>query len=376
MKHKLLFVTNVDWFFISHRIKIAEEAQKNGYEVFVAAEDTGRAKEIEDKGIHFINLPFSRSGTNPIVEIITIIKLLIIYYKYKPDIVHHITFKPVIYGSIIAKILKIKGVVNAISGLGYNFTMGRKSYIQKVMILLMKFGFKRNNITIIFQNQNDQEELSSLGVIDSSNIIVRIKGSGVDLEKYYHSPFPEFNQIKILFSSRMLWDKGVKELREASIILKEKYNNKIQFILSGLADEENKAGVSASYLNEWDDGQYIIWIGHQKNMLEVYQDSHIVVLPSYREGMPKSLLEACAVGRAIVTTNAIGCKEVVDEGINGFKVPVHSINELACAIESLVTNIDLIKKMGFNSRIKAVNEFNIKYVVEKHLECYKNLLIG
>ena len=374
MKTKILFVANVDWFFISHRLVIAVEAQKNGFDVIVAAKDTGRSQEIIDKGIQFINLSFSRSGTNLIREFITLIKVFKIYYILKPDIVHHITLKPVIYGSLIAKVLKIKGVVNAISGLGYNFTEGRKSLVQKVMLLIMKFGFNRKNVVIIFQNENDQKELTELGVIHPSNLIVRIKGSGVDLEKFHESSFPSFDRIKILLPIRMLWDKGVKELREASDILNKKYYDNIEFILSGLADEDNKAGVPASYLNDWQDGTYVKWIGHQKNMVEVYQNSHIVVLPSYREGMPKSLIEACAIGRAIVTTNAIGCRECVDEGINGLKVPVKDAQSLANAIETLVNNPSRIIEMGKASRLKAKKEFDINFVLQIHSQIYNQYL--
>jgi glycosyltransferase involved in cell wall biosynthesis len=373
---KLLMVANVDWFFISHRLCIAQEATRQGWEVFVAAENTGRSKEISNEGITFIDIKFSRSGINPFEELLTLYKFRKLYKEINPDIVHHITLKPVIYGSLIAKFLKIKGVVNAISGLGYNFTEGRKSIVQKVMLLIMKYGFNRNNLVIIFQNINDQKELTDLGVVHPNNLIVRIKGSGVDLEKYCESSFPSFDKIKILLPIRMLWDKGIKELREASNLLYEKYNNNVQIILSGFADDDNKAGVPASYLNDWQDGNFIKWIGYQKNMVEVYQNSHIVVLPSYREGMPKSLIEACAIGRAIVTTNAIGCNECVDEGINGFKVPVYNSKALANALEKLITNRDLIKKMGHNSRMKAENEFDVKNVINIHLKTYNKLLIG
>ena len=369
-------VANVDWFFISHRLCIAQEAKKKGWEVFVAAENTGRANEIINEGITFIDIKFSRSGINPFEELLTLYKFRKLYKEINPDIIHHITLKPVIYGSLVAKILKIKGVVNAISGLGYNFTEDRKSMVQKVMLSIMKYGFNRNNLVIIFQNENDQKELTELRVIHPGNSIVRIKGSGVDLEKFYESPFPSFERIKILLPIRMLWDKGVKELRDASDILKEKYYDKVQFILSGLADEDNKAGVPASYLNDWQDGNFVKWIGYQKNMVEVYQDSHIVVLPSYREGMPKSLIEACAIGRAIVTTNAIGCRECVDEGINGYKVSVYSSQELANALEQLINNHAMIKVMGHNSRIKSEEEFNVNNVIRIHLETYNKLLLG
>lgn len=369
----LLMVANVDWFFISHRLCIAQKASKLGWKVFVAAEDTGRGSEIEVDGITFIDFKFSRSGTNPVNELKTLLAFRTLYKQIIPDVVHHITLKPVIYGSVIAKILNVNGVVNAISGLGYNFTGDRKSLVQKTMLKLMKYGFERKNLSIIFQNDEDQAELKKLGVISQENFIVRIKGSGVNLETFEFSDLPSFEKIKILLPIRMLWDKGVRELKEASDILKEKFNDKVQFILAGLADEDNKAGVPATYLNDWQDRDYVVWVGYQKNMVEVYKNSHIVVLPSYREGMPKTLIEACAIGRAIVTTDAIGCKECVDEGINGFKVPVYSIDKLADALEYLIVNEGLIREMGRNSRLKAEKEFDVNSVIAKHLEIYNKL---
>lgn len=367
---KILYVVNVDWFFISHRLIIAQNAILNGYKVFVACKDTGRISEIEKLGIKHINLPISRSGTNPFLELNTVIKLFRIYYKIKPDIVHHITLKPVIYGSIISKLLKIKHVVNAVSGLGYSFTLARKGIVQKLMIRLFKIGFNRKRLTVIFQNGDDEFFFKKYRITSNLNRIVRIKGSGVDLKQFKRAPIPNDDIIKILLPSRMLWDKGVKELREATEILAEKYSEKIQFILCGLADKDNRAGVSEAYLNDWQDGTYVKWIGYKKNMVEIYNNCHIVVLPSYREGLPKSLIEACAIGRAIITTNAIGCKDCVDEGINGLKVPAYSSSELAIAIEKLILNKTLIKKMGKNSRIKAEREFDVKDVISKHLEIY------
>lgn len=371
----LLMVANVDWFFISHRLCIAKEAVKQGWTVYVAAEDTGRSNEIEGDGITFVNFEFSRSGTNPFVEVKTLLAFNRLYKKINPDVVHHITLKPVIYGSVIAKFNKINGVVNAISGLGYSFTGDMQSTVQKAMRFLMKYGLNRDNLSVIFQNIDDEAELRKLRLLGKYNKIIRIKGSGVDLQKFNQASFPSFDTIKILFPSRMLWDKGVKELKEVSDILKLKYSDKVQFILSGLADEDNRAGVSVTYLNEWQDGKYVKWIGYQKDMVKVYQDSHIVVLPSYREGMPKSLIEACAIGRPIVTTVAIGCKECVDEEVNGFKVPVRSIIELTDALEKLISNHDLIIKMGQQSRMKAEREFDVKNVISKHLEIYNDLIM-
>ncbi len=366
---KLLIVSNVDWFLISHRLEIAEEARRNGFEVFVAAEDTGRSQEIIDKGIQFINLPISRSGINPIKEFKTVLNFYKVYLKIKPDIIHHITLKPVIYGSIIAKLLKVKGVINAVSGLGYNFTEGRKNVIAKIMLGLMKYGFS-NKITVIFQNKDDFEELSELKILSSLNNVYFIKGSGVNLNHFYPTNLPSFDKIKIVLPSRMLLDKGIREFHEAALLLKEKYFDKIQFFMAGMADENNKAGISSRILKQWDDLDYFKWLGHQENIFNVYDNAHIVVLPSYREGIPRSLIEACAMGRAIITTDANGCRECVDEGVNGLKVPIKDNNSLAQAIEFLVNNPNKIIEMGIASRAKATNEFDINCVIKTHLEIY------
>lgn len=373
---KILMVANVDWFFISHRLCIAQEAAKQGWDVIVAAEDTGRAFEIESEGIRFINFPFSRSGTNPIEELKTLMHFYKLYKDLKPDVVHHITLKPVIYGSFVAKILKIKGVLNAVSGLGYNFTEGRSGIVSKIMIKKMRFGFARKNVSIIFQNQDDCQELKELDVINSKNNIIFIKGSGVNLDVFKPKGDLKEGRVKILLPTRMLWDKGVREVREASDILKKEYKDKITFVLSGLADEENKAGVPSNYLNEWQDGSYVKWIGYRKDMVSVYEDVDIVLLPSYREGMPKTLIEACAMGKPIITTNAIGCRECVDEGVNGFKVPIKSSSDLAQAIIKLIENSSMRVEMGRQSRLKAVKEFDQKEVVAKHLDLYEHLFEG
>lgn len=365
-----MLVVNVDWFFISHRLSVAENALKNGYKVTIIAKNTGRKDEILNKGFGFIELNFSRSGVNLFRELFTFIKLFLIYAIYKPTIVHHVTIKPVIYGTIIAKILKIKGVVNAISGLGFVFTSDKKGVVKILITRMMTFAFNTSNLSIIFQNKDDYYELRSLNVISSKNKLFWIKGSGVNLEVYKHCELPSFEKIIILFPARMLWDKGVNELYEASEIIKKQYQDKIQFIVCGMADEDNRAGVPVKFLSDWQDGVYVKWIGYQTNMIEVYKNSHIVVLPSYREGIPKTLIEACSIGRAIITTNAIGCKECVDEGINGYKVPVKDSKSLANALELLINNPDRILKMSNFSRDKAIKEFDINFVIKSHLEIY------
>lgn len=371
---KLLIVCNVDWFFISHRIGIARQAVLEGYDVYVAAEDTGRADEIRQVGAKFINLSFSRSGTNLIDELKVLLAFNKLYKNLAPDIVHHITLKPVIYGSLVAKFRNIKGVVNAIAGLGYNFTEDRKGLLFSVLIKLMKYGFNRENVSVIFQNKSDYNDLKNTGVLNKKNMIFYTNGSGVDLNQYQYSALPSNDRINILFPTRMLWDKGVKELKIASDILKAKYKDQVTFLLAGLADDGNKMGVTSDYLNAWSDGVYVNWIGYQKDMPSVFANSEIVVLPSYyREGMPKSLIEACAIGRPIITTNSIGCEECVENGFNGFKIEPRNTAELANALEKLISSRSLREELGKNSRVKAERDFDVKEVINVHMNIYKLL---
>lgn len=373
MKKKLLIVVNVDWFFISHRLPIAQSALSKGWEVYLAAQDTGKSALIKNEGINFINIPVSRSGTGLLKEFKTIKSLFKVYNEVKPDVVHHVTMKPVIYGSLVSKLTKVNGTLNAISGMGYNFTSERKSLVQRIMLKLMKIGFNQDNLAFVFQNNDDYLETKSLQVLKEDNKIFMIKGSGVNLDVFKKSEFIEKEKINILFPARMLWDKGVLELIKASEILKEEYEGKVKFILAGLADSGNKAGVTQAYLRDNEVEGYLEWVGYQNDMITLYKESDIVVLPSYREGMPKSLIEACAIGRPIITTQAVGCKECVDQGVNGFRVPVKSVNELASAIKKLIDSPELRQKMGGNSRLKAEREFSLNTVVDKHLEIYNTL---
>ena len=369
---KILFVVNDDYYFISHRLVIAKKLVEEGWSVYVACKDSGVAHKIEDVGAKFISFPFSRSTVHPLQEIKLLYRFYRLYKNVQPEIIHHISLKPVIYGSLVARLLRMSKVVNAISGLGYIFTDNRRSLIKSVMIALMRVGFN-NNLTVIFQNKDDRKAFSHYKITNKKNKTILIKGAGVDLIEYHYLKPQHKEKIVILFPARMLFDKGINELREASDMLKGRYINKVKFVLAGGIDKHNKASASSEFLHDWADGNYVEWIGYQSDMKPVFRNADIVVLPSYREGMPKSLIEACAIGRPIITTNAIGCKECVDENINGLKVPVRAALELAKAMETLINNREAQVTMGKHSRDKAEKEFDVNLVLEKHLEIYKNI---
>ncbi|MEE9372217.1 MAG: glycosyltransferase family 4 protein [Saprospiraceae bacterium] len=371
---KLFIVVNVDWFFLSHRLPIALEALKRGYDVTVLAiEEEGRGEEIRNHGLKFIPLPSSRGGTNIWNEWKLIRFLYKIYKNKKPDIIHHVAIKPVLYGSLAAKYLKIPKVVNAISGLGSMFINPSKvSLIYRLIKFLYKFSFNNPNLVVIVQNEDDGNIIEKLSKIKPANIFL-IKGSGVDMSKYIFSEEIDALPIQIVLVSRMLWDKGVGELVESARALKKKYGKKINFVLAGKIDLENKSAISKSQLVTWNKEGLVEWIGFQTNVAQLYTDSHIAVLPSYREGLPKSLIEAMAIGRPVITTDVPGCREVVESGHNGYLVKAQDSVSLTAAMDKLITNKELRIEMGKNGRKKAEQEFSLQMVLEKTFDIYADV---
>ncbi|MDO3693618.1 glycosyltransferase family 4 protein [Wenyingzhuangia sp. chi5] len=369
----LLMVVNVDWLFLLHRLEIANEALNRGWRVVIAAKGTGREHEIKEQGFEFVNIDISRSGTSLVKEFKTFCKLYFLYKKLHPEVVYQVTMKPVIYGTLVSKFLGIS-TLNSISGLGYNFTNQRKGRVQKIMIKMMRYGFNKKKNSLIFENEEDCQELRNLNIINIQNTVNVIKGIGVNLEKFSSTQQPLSDKVRILLPTRMLWDKGVREFVEAAILLKKKYNHRAIFVLCGRLDTENKEAVPLEYLEKYQIEGYLEWIGNQNDMVSQYEKADIVVLPSYREGLPVVLMEACAMGKPIVTTDAIGCKECVQEGKNGYKVPVKSVLELAEAIEKLINSPEDRTKMGKASRQKAEKEFDKKRVVKEHLTLCRELL--
>ncbi len=369
-KMKLFLVVNVDWFFLSHRLPIALEAKNRGYDVTVFTIDTGRKEEIESYGFRCIALPTSRAGTNVWDEMKVVWLLYRYYKKERPDIVHHVAVKPVTYGSLAAKWAKVPKVVNALSGLGFLFiNADQNKLIHTFLHLLFRYSFKNPNITFILQNQDDMKLIQDLNILDSHQIKL-IKGSGVDLNLFSYTEETNKEKIRVVLPARMLWDKGVGEFSEAASGLHPKYKNTVEFILAGDSDMENKSGISSDILEKWTKEGHLSWIGFQKDMITVLTNSDVVVLASYREGLPKSLIEACAIGRPIVTTDVPGCREVVDDGVNGYLVPLKDSKALSRAIEKLILDKDLRIKMGKEGRKLAERDFSIESVIQKTFEIY------
>lgn len=372
---KLLFVSIVDWSFVSHRLTLADEAIKRGFTVYLITKDTGKFEFLTSRGINCINLNFSRSGINLLYEFIKIISLIKLYKIIRPDIIHHIALKTSIYGSIAGLFLNKKTrIINAITGLGYLFSdeKNKKSLLRYVIKTIIKITNKLRFNYFIFQNPNDLDFFNNLGIINKNYIL--IKGAGVDPDIYSQKDYSiKNNKLKIVLVARMLKDKGVFEFIAAAKLLKDIYENKIEFILVGGIDLNNPAAISENNLINILDNNYIIWMRHQEDIKTIYSFADIVCLPSYREGIPKSLIEAMSVGCPIVTTNSIGCKECVDHGYNGFLVPIKDYIQMSRYIEQLILDEDLRIKMGKNSRRKMINEMSLSKVLNETFNYYEQL---
>ena len=374
MKHnKLFIVVNVDWFFLSHRKDVALAAKEAGWDVTIVTADTGKLKDIEALGLKTINLPMSRSGMNIVEELKTLNWLRKLYKREKPDVVHHVGMKTILWGTLAAKFSRVHGVVNAISGLGGFFAEDNKGMLARVMPIVLRFSHNRKNLLCIFQNDDDWGLYVKYGIIKHEQGRF-IKGSGVDLNQFCYTPEPEDGKIKVMLTARMIVEKGVFLLTEAAERLRSKYEGKVQFLLVGGLDDHPGA-ITKEQLDAVCDGEYIQWLGYRTDVRDLLKQCHIMAFPSYyMEGLPKSLIEADAIGRPIITSNSVGCKEAVIDGYNGFLIQPKDVDALTEKLDLLLSDKVLRVRMGKNARKYAEDYFSIEVVKERHLAIYDELV--
>ena len=372
---KLFIIVNVDWFFLSHRKDVALAAQKAGWDVTIVTADTGKLKDIEALGLKTINLPMSRSGMNIKEELGTLFFLRKLYKSEKPDVVHHVGMKTILWGTLAARFSKVNGVVNAISGLGGFFAEDNKGLMARVMPKVLKYSHDRKNLLCIFQNNEDKGLYIKNGIIKEEQARY-IKGSGVNLKEFCYTPEPMDGKIRVILTARMIVEKGIFILTEAAEKLRPNYGDKAEFLLVGGIDDHPGA-ITKEQLDAVCDGQYIQWLGYRTDVKELLQSSHIVAFPSYyMEGLPKSLIEADAIGRPVITCNSVGCKETVIDGYNGYMIPTKDVGALFEKLDILLGDAKLRQEMGKNSRKYAEENFSIDVVIDRHLNIYKELISG
>lgn len=373
MNKKLFIVVNVDWFFLSHRKDVALAAKDAGWDVTIVTADTGKLKDIEALGMKTINLPMSRSGMNIVQELKTLNWLRKLYKRERPDVVHHVGMKTILWGTLAAKFSRVHGVVNAISGLGGFFAEDNKGLLARVMPIVLRFSHNRKNLLCIFQNDDDWGLYVKHGIIKHEQGRF-IKGSGVDLNQFCYTPEPEEGKIKVMLTARMIVEKGVFLLTEAAERLRSKYEGKVEFLLAGGLDDHPGA-ITKEQLDAVSDGEYIQWLGYRTDVRDLLKQCHIMAFPSYyMEGLPKSLIEANAIGRPIITSNSVGCKETVIDGYNGFLIQPKDVDALTEKLDLLLSDKELRVKMGKNARKYAEDYFSIEVVKERHLAIYSELV--
>jgi glycosyltransferase involved in cell wall biosynthesis len=372
---RLLFVVNQTEFFLSHRLPVALAAQHHGYDVHIATPNSPRLGVIQEAGLTHHAVAFSRKGMHPVTELASVRALFRLYRKLRPDIVHHVTIKPVIYGSLAARLVGVPAVVNAVSGLGYVFILrGLKAiFLRRAVRWGYRFALSHPNSRVIFQNGDDLTLFTGDGLVRSDRAVI-IKGSGVDLHRFTPTDQPKEPPV-VLLASRLLRDKGVYEFVDAARALQND-GVKARFVLVGDVDPGNPASLSAESMGGWARERVVEWWGPREDMPAVFAQAHIVCLPSYREGLPKVLIEAAACGRPIVATDVPGCREIVRHNDNGLLVPATDSTALANALRQLIIDPALRKRMGRRGREIAVQEFGLDRVVAETLAVYRTLLAG
>lgn len=370
--NSLLIVVNDPVFFLSHRLPVAQEAKRVGFEVHIATSSGTAVSEILALGFNHHTLPLSRSGSNPLQELFSLLSIWFLLIRLRPTVLHLVTIKPVIYGGLAARLTPVKGVVSAISGLGFVFmARGKKAqFLRKIVAKLYCLALGKRNLLAVFQNPDDRETLINLGALSHDKTVL-IRGSGVDLSLC--QPYPERPGTPVVtLAARLLRDKGVVEFVEAARLLRQR-GLEVRFQLVGDLDPGNPTSITLEELEQWRSEGVVECLGYRKNIAKVFAESHMVVLPSYREGLPKVLVEAAACGRAVVTTDVPGCRDAIEAGVSGLLVPVRDAEALADAIQKLVLDPELRQLMGRAGRALAEREFAIESIVQQHLDIYRTL---
>lgn len=371
---KILFVVNDAPFFLSHRLPLALAAKEAGYEVHVATPDSPMAATIQKHGLQFHSIPLHRSSTRLWKELRSIRSLVGLYRRLQPDLVHHVTIKPVLYGGLAARLVKVPAVVHAVPGLGHVFVDKdfMTSLLRAVVKRIYRLSFAHPHLKVIFQNPDDRSLLERAQLVKPSDALL-IRGSGVDLNVFTPQPESEGEPVVIL-AARMLWAKGVGEFVDAASRLREQ-KVAARFILLGESDPGNPSAVPVWQLEQWHGSGVVEWWGACDDMPRAFAEAHVVCLPSYyREGLPKVLIEAAACGRPIVTTDVPGCREVVRHEENGLLVPAHDPAALAAALRRLILSPPLRQHLGQRGREIAVAEFGLDRVIGETLAVYSELL--
>lgn len=344
----LLYVVTEDWYFLSHRLPMARAARAAGYDVHVACAVADGRAAIEAEGFTLHALPWRRRALSPLAIMRDIAMLHALYRRLAPDLIHHVALKPAIAGSLAALGLLKPRIINSVAGLGFVFTSAtpKARLMRGPFGLILRLLLNRRTSTTIVQNPDDMAALEALGIAPER--LVLVPGSGVDADRLTPLPEPD-GPVRAAYVGRMLEDKGLRALIEAHRLLRGR-GVEIGLDLAGAPDPDNPTSIPEAELRSWASEPGVRWLGHVRDIRQVWADAHIAVLPSRREGLPKSLLEAAACGRPIVATDVPGCREVARAGVNALLVPMDDAEKLAEALKTLAYNKEMRTRFGAAGR--------------------------
>jgi glycosyltransferase involved in cell wall biosynthesis len=373
MKRRLLFVVNNPAFFLSHRLAPALAARTAGYDVHVATMDGDAVAQIRTLGFTHHTVPMTRSGRHPWGELRTLWALLGLFRRLRPHLVHLVTIKPVLYGGVAARLAGVPAMVAAVSGLGFVFLSQtwRMRMLRQALIPLYRLALGHRNSRVIFQNSADRDVMLALGAVHERQVVM-MRGSGVDMAACVVLPEPPA-PVVVAMAARLLSDKGVREFVGAAQLLRTR-GVPVRMLLAGSPDPGNPASITQAEVDAWRQDDAVTVLGECENVPALYGRSHIVALPSYREGLPKSLMEAAACGRPVIATDVPGCRDAMEAGISGVLVPVRDVAALADAIAALAGNAALRASMGAAGRRLAERDFDVRMIAAEHVGIYNALV--
>ncbi len=365
---RIAIVVNEAKFFVSHRLVLAQAARDAGYDVVVITPGGEGEDEILAAGFEWHRLRMTRSGTNPLAELRVIAQLYGLYRRLRPDLIHHVAMKPVVYGTPLARWLGIGAVVNAIPGMGYMFT-GTRSLRSAFGQILYRACVHHPNMTLIVQNRDDDRTIARW-LPHAERVLV--EGSGVDMSDFAPAVLKPTDTI-VMQTGRMLRDKGVLEFIAAAARVRQRHPG-VRCVLVGNLDADNPSSIDEAALRRACDAGIVEWWGYRRDIPALLREASIFCLPSYREGLPKALIEAAAAGLALVTTDTTGCRAVVTHEHNGLLVPVMDADALAAAICRLLDDAPLRTRLGAAARTDAVARFSLPNVLAAQLGIYARRL--
>ena len=371
----VLFVVTEDWYFMSHRLGLARYARDAGWRVVIAARESDRAAAIAAEGLEFIALPFERALTYPWRDLRLLLTLRGVLRDVAPDIVHLVSLKPILLGGLARCLLpRSSAAVLAFTGLGYIFSSsaGLARLLKPLIVHLLAGVARRANTWVLVQNEDDLALLQAKGIAARERASI-IAGAGLDLDEFPATPLPPRHNALIILPARVLRDKGVYEFVAAAERVRA-LRTDVRFAVVGAHDTANPGAVEARDLAAWVAAGSIEWWGHRRDMAAVYAEAYIVCLPSYREGLPRALLEAAACARPLIATDVPGCREICRDGETGLLVPPRDVDALVRAILRMLDTAALTAACACAARVKVENEFTLAHIGAQTLALYQRLL--